>query len=105
MFFVHLQFDTVALSKIEFLKRFQCHKKIIFHNSYVVNGKKVRFYSPDVMHNCTWQSEYFVDNENIVDNNSRVRETRGRLNGNNLVCTVCILCYWCLIDLNSYSIV
>jgi hypothetical protein len=59
----------------------QCNGKIIFYNSCVVNGKKVRFDSPGVRHNCTQQSEDFVDNESIVDSNSSVQETQGRSNG------------------------
>ena len=37
--------------------------------------------SPGVRHNCTQQSEDFVDNESIVDSNSSVQETQGRSNG------------------------
>ncbi len=36
---------------------FQCNGKIIFHNSHKYsNGKKIRFDSPGVRHNCTQQS-------------------------------------------------
>ena len=54
------------------------------------------------MHNCTRQSEDFVDNESIADSNSRAQETQGRSNGNNLVCMVCILCSRRLLDVDTH---
>jgi hypothetical protein len=54
------------------------------------------------MHNCTRQSEDFVDNESIVDSNSRAQETQGISNGNNLVCMVCILCSLRLLDVDMH---
>ena len=35
---------------------FGCGKQIIFHNSHMYNGKKIRFDSPGVRHSCTQQS-------------------------------------------------
>ena len=37
-------------------------KQIIFHNSHVYNGKKIRFDSPGVRHSCTQQSYNYEHN-------------------------------------------
>ena len=41
---------------------FGCGKQIIFHNSHVYNGKKIRFDSPGVRHSCTQQSYNYEHN-------------------------------------------
>ena len=41
---------------------FGCGKQIIFHNSHMYNGKKIRFDSPGVRHSCTQQSYNYEHN-------------------------------------------
>ncbi len=41
---------------------FGCGKQIIFHNSHMYNGKKIRFDSPGVRHSCTQQSYHYEHN-------------------------------------------
>ena len=41
---------------------FGCGQTIIFHNSHVYNGKKIRFDSPGVRHSCTQQSYNYEHN-------------------------------------------
>ena len=41
---------------------FGCGKQIIFHNSHMYNGKKIRFDSPGVRHSCTQQSHDYESN-------------------------------------------
>ena len=41
---------------------FGCGKQIIFHNSHVYNGKKIRFDSPGVRHSCPQQSYNYEHN-------------------------------------------
>jgi hypothetical protein len=41
---------------------FECGKPIIFHNSHMYNGKKIRFDSPGVRHSCTQQSYNYESN-------------------------------------------
>ena len=43
---------------------FQCHEKIIFHNSHKnIDGKKIKFDSPGVRHSCTQQSHSYQNND------------------------------------------
>jgi hypothetical protein len=58
----------------------QCNEKIIFHNSHVKDGKKIRFDSPGVRHSCTRQSEDFVENESIADKNFMIRKNTADIN-------------------------
>ena len=41
---------------------FGCGQSIIFHNSHVYDGKKIRFDSPGVRHSCTQQSNNYQSN-------------------------------------------
>ena len=51
---------------------FGCGKQIIFHNSHVYNGKKIRFDSPGVRHSCTQQSYNYE--HNTQDNHQSHKE-------------------------------
>ena len=55
---------------------FQCNEKIIFHNSHKYSdGKKIRFDSPGVRHNCTQQS---YDCENSAQDNYESHEKQSQ---------------------------
>ena len=41
---------------------FGCGQSIIFHNSHMHNGKKIRFDSPGIRHSCTQQSYHYEHN-------------------------------------------
>ena len=41
---------------------FVCGKQVIFHNSHMDYGKKIRFDSPDVRHRCAQQSNDYESN-------------------------------------------
>jgi len=41
---------------------FGCGQSIMFHNSHVYDGKKIRFDSPGVRHSCTQQSNNYQSN-------------------------------------------
>ena len=60
---------------------FQCKEKIIFHNSHVYDGKKIRFDSPGVRHSCTQQSyDYENDAQDDYQSHEKQQEQHEKQN-------------------------
>ena len=58
---------------------FGCKEKIMFHNSHMRDGKKIRFDSPDVRHRCTQQSyDYESNSQDDFQTDEKRREQQQR---------------------------